>query len=1043
MLPGIIHEFIRALNEEIEAIKKGGGGSIVTLFNGRFLRAISGLYIYLFNLENFLIVLDETPAEIEVSGKRYPSHILIAQGLEVEIGIEQNLGQYIPQARLQTNIWYLLELLKKKYIECRDSSSRQDFQLSEVIFSGHSASPKTTQESEIKYSPSMPLPNPSQQQAIESSFSSKLSIIWGPPGTGKTKTIAKAIEAHLIAGRRVLLVSHANNAVDEALKDLAAHLKHTQFYQQGKIIRLGKPQEEFLKELEQDYPLVLLDKIAEKMGETLTKEKMTLENEKTKIEIFLANSEEVLKAIHVLKTLSTEAKSLASAILEYTEKLDNINDEIKHIMEKLDGDKKRYLEATSSGTILRILKGLNPQKIQRKIDQSQTTMDYKKRMASEISNRISEMKNILNNKELDTKKAKSDADLLLRKYNISSIDNIVECSSCKTKNRIINYLINGKYFCGKCKAELPSYPLVQYSLEDIEHQKKRLDKRKDEIFARMSEINRKLEEIQKNALSEAKLVATTLTKTFSAKQFPDTPFDVLFLDEASMAPLPHLYWAAGRCRQFSTIVGDFLQLPPICISDKAMAQKWLGRSIFTVLGINSVLDGCRDERVKMLDMQYRMHPNISAIPKRFFYQNKINDHHSTANLRLDDGFSSSPLVLIETGAMSPWCSQVSPRGRFNLYNAVVSANLAKKLILKINNIRNACNNPNAKIGIMTPYRHQAFLIQKIAKDWNILDFVRISTVHRFQGGEEPIIIFDSCEGLGLKVAPMLSETKPDSDAPLLLNVAFTRAQHRFYFIGHTAHLLSNMNQRAVLKRIIPYLLEKAEIINSEKLVDNYFTTDFEKWAEEFLATPRVKTCPLSGDLFTERNFWAQFFRDLKEVRKRLIILSPFATLRRSNMLINYFQSMKDRGIEIKIITRPISQQIGKMAEQADIVIEKLRRMGCKVLEKRSMHQKVAIFDTSIVWEGSLNILSHQDTGEQMRRFEGKDSVEEIIRDLELDDESPIGTQTEEKCPGSDRSPNCKGYLVVRTKYNRRFYGCSNYPKCNYTRPINGHAQKKR
>ncbi len=61
----IVREFIQALNEEIEAIKSGRGGSVVKIFNGRFIREVSGLFVYVFNLENFLAVLDEAPAEIE------------------------------------------------------------------------------------------------------------------------------------------------------------------------------------------------------------------------------------------------------------------------------------------------------------------------------------------------------------------------------------------------------------------------------------------------------------------------------------------------------------------------------------------------------------------------------------------------------------------------------------------------------------------------------------------------------------------------------------------------------------------------------------------------------------------------------------------------------------------------------------------------------------------------------------------------------------------------------------------------------------------
>ena len=102
--------------------------------------------------------------------------------------------------------------------------------------------------------------------------------------------------------------------------------------------------------------------------------------------------------------------------------------------------------------------------------------------------------------------------------------------------------------------------------------------------------------------------------------------------------------------------------------------------------------------------------------------------------------------------------------------------------------------------------------------------------------------------------------------------------------------------------------------------------------------------PVSGDLFTERNFWAQFFQDIKTVKERLIILSPFLSIRRSSMFMDYFQAMIRRGIEIRVYTRPINQQVGEMANQADVVIGQLRSIGANVIERRNMHQKVAILD---------------------------------------------------------------------------------------------------
>lgn len=1014
----IIQEFIQALYEEIEAIKAGKGGSTVKVFNGRFLREFSGLFIYVFNLENFLAVLDESPAEIDIHGERYFAQVLMTQGLEVEIGIEHHCGQFIPEAKLQTNLWCLLELLRKKYVESQSGSIKTNFQLSEAIFSGRQLETnpppdvveckkcgaknrvKVYEQSripicgkcnspmsayaKIQYSNSINPPNEAQKRAIAASFASRLCIIWGPPGTGKTKTIAQAVEAHLNAGRRILLVSHANNAVDEALEDIAEHLKATPFYQDGKLVRLGKPQEEHYKKLEREYELVLPEKITAKLCETLIQEKQRLEAEKERIEQALFKLNAAFQAIQKVKELSIELNDVRASVSEAKQRSANTREKVSGLEEIRTRNTEKLIEAQSAGTIKRFFKRLDPQKIQREIDQVNIALASKRRIVAELSSRLNELKNLNEVKEREVFKAQTEADSILKGLNLSPAQ--------------------------------------------LESQRKDLDRRKDAILARVAEINRQVDEIQKTILSEAKLVATTLTKTFVAKQFPDNPFDVLVLDEASMAPLPHLYWAISRSSRFVTIVGDFLQLPPICISDEAMAQKWLGRSIFEVLGINSVNEACSDSRIKLLDTQYRMLPEISAIPNRFFYQNNLKDAEKVRNRsRLSDGVSESPLVLIDTSPMNPWCSRLSTGGRFNLYNALLCATLTKRIIERTS---------NGRIGIMTPYNAQARLINKIAKDWNMLERVRISTVHRFQGGEESIIIFDSVEGAGTRVALMLDDTKLDSDARLLLNVAVTRTENRFYFVGHTNHLLSDLHRDSALARLIHYLFENAECSTSENFVDNYFTADFEKWADALLSITPPTRKPTSGDPYTGNNFWPQFIEDLKTTKERLFIHSPFLTVNRADRFIDYFQSLINKGIEIKVHTWPSSRQQGNMVEQSERVISSLRSIGVKVIEgyhASKKHFKTAIIDNRILWDGSLNILSHKDTEEHMWRYEGVSAVEQIIRDLELNEDTGVGNQTDEICPRSG------GMLVVRSKDGRKFLGCSDYSnpkiKCTYTRPL--------
>lgn len=111
----IIQEFIEALTSEIKALKKGKGSGVVTVFNGKFIKQSLGFYIYQFNLENFLVVLEGSPAIIEINGTEHECDINSVNGQQIQIALKERISDFIPLARIKTNTWYLLELLKKKY----------------------------------------------------------------------------------------------------------------------------------------------------------------------------------------------------------------------------------------------------------------------------------------------------------------------------------------------------------------------------------------------------------------------------------------------------------------------------------------------------------------------------------------------------------------------------------------------------------------------------------------------------------------------------------------------------------------------------------------------------------------------------------------------------------------------------------------------------------------------------------------------------------------------------------------------------------------
>ena len=77
-----------------------------------------------------------------------------------------------------------------------------------------------------------------QDAAIKDSLSKPISIIWGPPGTGKTHTLANIAIEHYLKGNKVLIVSHSNIAVDGAILKIFELLKarREQLFQNNKVI---------------------------------------------------------------------------------------------------------------------------------------------------------------------------------------------------------------------------------------------------------------------------------------------------------------------------------------------------------------------------------------------------------------------------------------------------------------------------------------------------------------------------------------------------------------------------------------------------------------------------------------------------------------------------------------------------------------------------------------------------------------------------------------------------------------------------------------
>jgi len=91
----------------------------------------------------------------------------------------------------------------------------------------------------------------------------------------------------------------------------------------------------------------------------------------------------------------------------------------------------------------------------------------------------------------------------------------------------------------------------------------------------------------------------------------------------------------------------------------------------------------------------------------------------------------------------------------------------------------------------------------------------------------------------------------------------------------------------------------------------------------------------------------------------------------------------ERGTQVCVITKPHCDRGKKEIPQYQFLEKTLEEWGVIVVHKQRMHEKLIFIDDTILWEGSLNPLSHSDTAEHMERRVSKKVVQEYEKTLRM------------------------------------------------------------
>ncbi|GBG32530.1 Regulator of nonsense transcripts 1-like [Hondaea fermentalgiana] len=241
----------------------------------------------------------------------------------------------------------------------------------------------------------------------------------------------------------------------------------------------------------------------------------------------------------------------------------------------------------------------------------------------------------------------------------------------------------------------------------------------------------------------------------------------LIIDEAAQAVEAETWVALQSVPDRMLLVGDPKQLSATVTSSVAQ-DLGFGRSLMERLMWGLSLP------YHLLKVQYRMHPDISRFPVRFFYNNELEDG---SNVR-----GPSPDWFAARGLMDPWYGPYAfldvPNGReerqgrgssyYNDAEAEIVARLAQNLVQRGVDVAK-------ELIVITFYSGQVRTIATALSRHHIRNVV-VSTVDSFQGSEASVVILSFVRANREGRVGFLSDLRR-------LNVALTRAKHSLILVG--------------------------------------------------------------------------------------------------------------------------------------------------------------------------------------------------------------------------------------------------------------------
>ncbi len=707
----------------------------------------------------------------------------------------------------------------------------------------------------------VPMDN-SQRVAVCNALNSRLSVITGPPGTGKTQVILNLIVNALILGKRVLVASKNNKAV-ENVKD-----KYDTFDTIGYLLRFGS------KEIIANQLIPYLEIISHQIVSGV----LTKTIDQHILDEYSKYSSAIIEAHKYLDELILRRDEFKTNKIE----IENIESQICRIIEDYNDLHNKLISEYQD--ILQLKSNIDWIKECKEIKVHINTLQYNvsgirklifkifqfKQYASTILNHLQTLpdafiRRIENETRIITTADIKDIQQLIQHCQkqlelidkILSIDKIFEETEKSYKASLVQKeadLKQREQRQAVCEKQLSILVSKEKQLKQvIELSKLRINQQSKEILhntilTRFMRSNAASNIIRfKNYLPDripfkeqdvAQYIQDTkafldiflinaITNLSIKNAYPLEAdlFDLVIIDEASQCDVASALPLIQRTKQL-VVIGDPLQLCHITsvnVDEENALKTELGLHNHPLVYYSnrSLWDYCKDlivtadvnnHRIDLM-RHYRSHPQIIGYSNEFFYTKLLTNPLLVSPIDL---YPLQHQGIIWEDVKG---NQYSDTRNVNELEANRCIELATELAERYSDL---------KIGIITPFKDQVREIYaKLPSKYRESEQIIVDTVHKFQGDERHVIIYSL---VVTDNSPISKINWIDNATPNLVNVAVTRAKTLLYIVGNREYirthscitrplgfLVQYTEQNATIKQNVDY---KSYIIDTNVLIDN-------------------------------------------------------------------------------------------------------------------------------------------------------------------------------------------------------------------------------